>query len=428
MIFSQHTLSNGMRLVSVPMPSLNSVTVLAMVNVGSRYEDPKLAGISHFLEHLPFKGTKKYPSSLELAEAVDGVGGKHNAFTGKEYTGYWVKVASDKLELALDIVSDLLLQPLLPPQEIEKERGVIIEEINMYEDEPRAKVANLFDELVYQGSGLQGDVIGTKETVSGITLDDFKRHYQQWYAPEHVVIGIAGGIEITDQRLKITDLVERAFAKGNPRQGVGQPTYGLSQQTKPRLNVFYKDTEQAHFFLGYPSVSRQDPDRWAQSVFATLLGGNSSSRLFNEIREKRGLAYYAYASMDLYHDCGSLYALEGVAIAKVEEAIKVTLDEFARAASGKTITDKAVAAAKEYLIGKTTLDLEDSASMASFVVRKALLDGKAETVEDAIQKIKAVTVEEVKQVAARILKPQALNLSLIGPFDDQEKFAKLIGV
>jgi predicted Zn-dependent peptidase len=423
MIFSQHTLSNGMRLVSVPMPSLNSVTVLAMVNVGSRYEDPKLAGISHFLEHLPFKGTKKYPSSLELAEAVDGVGGKHNAFTGKEYTGYWVKVASDKLELALDIVSDLLLQPLLPPQEIEKERGVIIEEINMYEDEPRAKVANLFDELVYQGSGLQGDVIGTKETVGGITLDDFKRHYQQWYAPQHVVVGVAGGVDQVD----LVQKVEQAFSKGEERTGGGQQSFGLPEQQSPRVHVFRKETEQAHFFLGYPSVSRKDPARWAQSIFATLLGGNSSSRLFNEIREKRGLAYYAYASMDLYHDAGSLYALEGVAIGKVEEAIKVTLDEFGRAASGEIITDKAVAAAKEYLIGKTTLDLEDSASMASFVVRKALLDGKAETVEDAIQKIKAVTVEEVKHVAARILNPQKLNLSLIGPFEDQETFTKLIG-
>jgi predicted Zn-dependent peptidase len=422
MIFSEYTLANGMRLVSVPMPSLNSVTVLAMVNVGSRYEDPKLAGISHFLEHLPFKGTKKYPSSLALAEAVDGVGGKHNAFTGKEYTGYWVKVASGKLALALDIVSDLLLQPLLPPEEIEKERGVIIEEINMYEDEPRAKVANLFDDLVYQGSGLQGDVIGTKATVGGIKLEDFLKHYQQWYAPENVVIGVAGGVE----QATLAEQVESAFSKGEKRAGGGKQSFGLPEQKSPRIHVFQKDTEQAHFFLGYPSVSRKDPARWAQSIFTTLLGGNSSSKLFNEIREKRGLAYYAYASMDLYHDAGSLYALEGVAINKVEEAIKVTLEEFSLAASGETITDKAVAAAKEYLIGKTTLDLEDSASMASFVVRKALLDGKAETVEDAIQKIKAVTVDEVKQVAQRVLNPNKLNLSLIGPFADSDKFAGLL--
>ncbi len=424
MQINEHTLNNGMRLVSVPMPSLNSVTVLAMVNVGSRYEEPKLAGISHFLEHLPFKGTKKYPSSLELAEAVDGVGGKHNAFTGKEYTGYWVKVASDKLDLALDLVSDLLLQPLLPPEEIEKERGVIIEEINMYEDEPRAKVANLFDELVYQGSGLAGDVIGTKETVSGISLADFRAHYQRWYAAGNVVVGVAGGVD----QASLAQKVEQAFSKGEQRRGGGKQTFGLPEQHSPRLHVFHKDTEQAHFFLGYPSVSRRDPARWAQSIFVTLLGGNSSSRLFNEIREKRGLAYYAYASMDLYHDAGSLYALEGVAISKVEEAIKVTLEEFALAASGTTITGKAVAAAKEYLIGKTTLDLEDSASMASFVVRKALLDGKAETVEETIQKIKAVSLDDVRQVAARVLQPQTLNLSLIGPFKDQSKFASLIGV
>lgn len=419
----QHTLANGMKLASVPMPSLNSVTVLAMVNVGSRFEKPELAGISHFLEHLPFKGTKNYPSSLALAEAVDGVGGKHNAFTGKEYTGYWVKVASGNLDLALDIVSDLLMQPLLPPEEIEKERGVIIEEINMYEDEPRAKVANLFDELVYAGSGLAGDVIGTKETVGKISLSDFKHHYDSWYAPSNVVVGVAGGV---DQET-LTAKVEKAFSKGEVRSGGGKPTYGMTQQTKPRIHVFHKDTEQAHFYLGYPSVSRQDPMRYAQSIFATLLGGNSSSRLFNEIREKRGLAYYAYASADIYHDNGSLYALEGVAISKVEEAIKVTLEEFEQAAQGKSITNKSVAAAKEYLIGKTTLDLEDSASMASFIVRKLLLEGKTEPVEETLKKIQSVTVEEVKQVAKRILQPTSLNLSLIGPFKNPDVFATLIG-
>lgn len=421
------TMVNGMRLVTVPMPGVKSLTVLAMVGVGSRFEEPKMAGISHFLEHLPFKGTANYPDSLAISSVIDGVGGKHNAFTSKDYTGYWVKVASTKAELALDVVSDLLLTARLRDEDIEREKGVIVEEINMYEDEPQAKVANLFDELVFDGSGLAGDVIGTKKTVTALNASNFRSHFDRWYTPDNIVIGLVGDLDkLNTQNSKLKTTVEEAFSKGNHRAGGGKKMYGVPPQTEPRMNIFYKDTEQAHFYLGFPGLARGDEQRYALSVMVTILGGNSSSRLFNEIREKRGLAYYAYASSDLYHDVGSVYALEGVALEKIDESIKVTLEEFERMANGETITDKEVKRAKEYVVGKMALDLEDSSTMANVVVRRLLLEDKVESLDEILTKVKAVTVEEVRAVARRVVDFGKLNLAVVGPYKDQAAFDSLI--
>jgi predicted Zn-dependent peptidase len=260
-LIEMFALTNGMRVVTVEMPAINSVTVLTMVGVGSRFEKLKVAGISHFLEHLPFKGTKKYPTSMDVAMAIDGLGGKHNAMTSKDYTGYWAKVAAGHTEKGLDFVSDLLLEPQLRPDDIERERGVIIEEINMYEDQPQAKVSQLFDELVFTGSGLATDTAGYKDTVGAMKREDFLQHYQTWYNPENVVIGVVGKIPVT--RDQLPEMLETYFSKGQERVGGGKKTYGLDAQTSPRVNVFYKDTEQAHFYLGYPGIGWDDPDRYA---------------------------------------------------------------------------------------------------------------------------------------------------------------------
>lgn len=430
--FDQTKLKNGMRMVRAPMPSLGSVTVIAMVGVGSRYEALELSGISHFLEHIPFKGTEKYPDSMAVAEAIDSVGGTHNAFTGKEYTGYWVKVAKDKLDLALDMVSDLLLTPKLRKDDIEKERGVILEEINMYEDEPQAKVASLHDQITYEGSGLACDPAGTKETVSAMGHKDFLDHYNAWYEPKNVVIGIGGGInelgeQADESRLELANKVETFFSKGRERAGGGSINYGVPEQKKPRMKIFYKDTEQAHFYLGFPGISRNDGDRYALGILTTLLGGNSSARLFNEIREKRGLAYYAYASTDMFHDAGSFHAFEGVSVGKVHEAIKVTLAEFERLIAGK-ITDKQVVQAKEYMIGKTVLDLENSSNMVQFAVRQVLLQDKLEEIDEVLQKIRRVNIDEVKRVAKRLIDFGKLNLAVVGPYKDESEFGRGIGM
>ncbi len=421
-------LKSGLRLVTVDMPELNSVTVLAMVGVGSRYEEADKAGISHFLEHLPFKGTKNYPSSMAIAEAIDGVGGKHNAFTGKEYTGYWVKVGANKLELALDVVSDLVQEAKLNQEDIDKERGVIIEEINMYQDQPQAKVGDVFEELIYQGSPLARTIIGTKETVGNLQKADFLAHWDKWYDHSHVVVGVVGRIP---DGIRLQELVEKLFAKGKPRRGGGSYFVPVStgtsrdKQTKPRVKVEYKKTEQAHFHLGFPGINRFDEDRYAMAILATIAGGNSSSRLFNEIREKRGLAYYAYATADLNRDLGSFYAFEGVSLDKAEEAVKVTMAEFDKIAKGE-IDSKELNRAKEYIMGKTMLDLEDSARMADFVVEQALFEHQVLTVAEEMKKYQEVTLEQINRLAKKVIDPTKLNLAIIGPYkqDKVEEWIK----
>lgn len=406
-----------------PMTGINSLTVLAMVGVGSRFETEKLAGISHFLEHLPFKGTAKYPTPMAVARAIDDVGGQHNAFTSKEYTGYWVKVDSSHRTLALDLVSDLLLTPKLDPQDIERERGVIMEEINMYEDEPRSKAGSVFDELVYAGSPLAMDTIGNKATVGAMTREDFLGHYNAWYDPANVVIGLVGNVTETPA---LQAEAAELFAKGQPRRGDGVKLTGETEQKKPRVKLVYKKTEQAHFYLGYPAMGWDDGRRYVQLVLATLLGGNSSARLFNEIREKRGLAYYAYASSDQYRGAGSLHALEGVAVNKIEEAIKVTQAEFNKVVSARNLKVREVKAAKEYLIGKLSLDLEDSANLANLLVRRLLLEGKRETVAELIQKIRAVELDQVAALAGEIIRPERVNLAIVGPYKDRGKFEGIV--
>jgi predicted Zn-dependent peptidase len=414
------TLKSGMKLVTVDMPSLNSVTVLAMVGVGSRYEDRDKAGISHFLEHLPFKGTANYATSMDLAVAIDGVGGKHNAFTSKEYTGYWVKVGADKLELALDVVSDLVLTARLREEDIEKERGVIIEEINMYEDQPQAKVGEVFEELVYKGSPLSRPVIGYKETVAAMRRQDFVAHQEKWYGPEQIVLGVVGKLEAGGEKLEA--MVEEYFAKGEKRKGDGEAEIRDKKyeiQDKKRVRVVAKKTEQAHYVLGYPSIGRFDPRRYVLGILATLTGGNSSSRMFNEIREKRGLAYYAYASVDLNRDVGSFYAFGGVKLDRAVEAVKVTMEELAKIAAG-AIDEVEVDRAREYVMGKVQLDMEDSSRLAEMMVQKALFEGKVESVEAMLAKYKAVTLDEVKALAAELLVPERMNLAVIGPYKEGE--------
>ena len=418
------TLNKGMKVMVVPMPGLASVTVLVMVGVGSRFEAQEQVGISHFLEHLPFKGTEKYPTPLAISTAIDGVGGKHNAFTSKDYTGYWVKVAANRLDLAMDVVSDLLLTAQLKSEDIERERGVILEEIKYHDDDPPWKVATLFDELVFAGSPLAKDTAGYKETVAKMKREDFISYYDKWYSAENVVIGVVGKLQDTSDKLQAK--LERFFSKGEERRGGGQRTYGLAEQTEPRLKVFYKETEQAHFHLGYPAIGWERPERFALGVMTTVLGGNSSAWLFNEIREKRGLAYYAYCGADSYKETGSMAAFEGVTVGKIEEAIKVTLAQFEKMAEGK-VTNKEVDRAKEYLMGKLALDLEDSSTMANMVVRKLLLENKVETIEEIMGHIKAVALDEVKALAKQLLNPKKLNLAVVGPYKDEEKFRRLLG-
>jgi predicted Zn-dependent peptidase len=425
------TLKNGLQVLRIPMNSLQSVTVMALVNTGSRYEPEAKQGIAHFFEHIVFKGTEKFPTAHDLSHTIDSIGADFNAFTGKEYTGYYVKSAAEHLDLALDVVSDMLLTPRLRQEDIDREKGVIIEEMNMYRDMPQAHIANEFEEIIFAGTGVGHDIIGTKETVSSVTSQDFVDFLSQWYGPSNIILVVAGNAQKvnSDQTLQT---IEQYFNKKmvGERQKVWQnikPHQSDNIFSDQKFLLIPRQTEQAHFILGWPSIKRGDDKRYALALLSTILGEGMSSRLFSEVREKRGLCYYVGSSMSQFHDGGMIGARAGVDPSRVEEAIKVTINEFTQVVDGKKpITAQELTKAKDYTIGKTVLSLEDSESLAQYLGIKKLLLGTTETPEQVLEQLKKVTLEEVQDLAKELLKPGELRFGLIGDFEDEEKFKSII--
>lgn len=429
MKYHKDTLKNGLSVVRVPMAGVKSLTVLALVKVGSRYEDDKTNGISHFLEHMVFKGTEKYPTAQDVASSVDAIGAEFNAFTSKEYTGYYVKSASKDLDIALDVVSDMLLTPQLREDDLEREKGVIIEELNMYEDTPMRHIGDVFERMFYAGTKLGRDIIGTKETIKSISQKDFQEHLQKWYGLHNMVLMVVGDADVVGKEKLLKD-AEKFFSKGShnradktTHQFKGNP---ISDQ---RIHIEYKKTEQAHFVLAFPGIKRTDKDRYALNVLSTLLGGNMSSRLFTEVREKRGLCYYVHSDVDTYHETGMFGASAGVDPKRVEEAILVTFNEFKAVINGeKPITKEEVQKAKDYTIGHLILGMEDSESVAQAYGLKLLLDGEIVMLDETIKRMNAVTIEDVIRIAKRLIKPEEVRFTMIGPFKDDKKFKKILEI
>jgi predicted Zn-dependent peptidase len=453
-------LSNGLTLLTVPMPSTQAVTVLVMIKVGSRNETSQYRGISHFLEHMPFKGTQKYPTALKLSSTVDAVGAQFNAFTGKEATGFWVKAAGKHSQLALEILSQLVFHPLLPSREIEREKGVIIQEINMYEDQPMAKVGNDFESLLYGNTPLGWETIGTKETVAAMQKQNFLDYMKKWYRPENMIVGIAGAIPSG-----LKTLVERYFVKpvipdrlkagsgiykndvlrhpeldsgsisridsGSPcrQAGMTKETKLIFSQRRPEISLRHKKTEQAHLCLGVRTFPRGHKNRYHLAVLATILGGNMSSRLFMQIRERRGLAYYVRTQAEAYLDNGYLVTQAGTDIDKAGKTIEVILKEYKKISNFKfQISKGELTRAKEFLKGRLILSLEDSQEVASFYTDDLLMEGKIRTPQEVMKAVDQVSIESVTGVAQEIFAPQNLNLAIIGPFGDNDKkgFEKII--
>lgn len=429
MNYLQEKLPSGLTVIRVPIAGVKSVTSLVLVKVGSRYEEPKIAGVSHFLEHMVFKGTAKYPTAHDVASAVDAVGAEFNAFTSKEYTGYYIKSASKDLNLALDVLSDMLLTPKLRTDDLEREKGVIVEEINMYEDTPMRHIGDVFEQMFYAGSPLGRDVIGTRETVRAMQRDDFLNHLRAWYGLANMVVMIVGDHEVV-QKEEILTQVEGFFQKGDSAER--QQPQKIDTKQNPispdsKLKIEYKKTEQAHFILGFPGIKRTDADRYPLSVLGTIIGGNMSSRLFTEVREKRGLCYYVRSDVDSYAETGFFGAAAGVDPSRVEEAIKVTLEQFLLIIEKKAlITDQEFQRAKDYTIGQMILGMEDNQSVAMAYGLKYLLEGQILTLDQLIQKISAVKREDVERVAERLIRPESVRLAMIGPFQKEEKFLHLL--
>ena len=429
------TLSNGLPVLRIPMPGVESVTVLVLANTGSRYEQPAQYGIAHFFEHLVFKGTQKYPEAHDLAIAVDGVGADFNAFTSKEYTGYYVKAAARHLELALDVVSDMLLTPQLRQEDIDREKNVIIEEIHMYEDTPIHHIGNLFDRMAFAGSGLGHDIIGSAETVSALTTADFQGFLQKWYGLPNLLLVIAGDKEVVGSGA-ILKQAKQAFNKQDPltkdrvqKKAAVTKDLKIDPYADNHFHLANKPTEQAHFILGWPGLSRSSQDRYALALLNIILGANMSSRLFTEVREKRGLAYYVRTEADAHHDTGVFGAAVGADPKRVEEALKITIQEFVDLAAGKAekiVTKDELARAKEFAAGKMALSYEDSRSIAQFYGLKQLLLGEVETMDELLAKIKAVSLDEVQSLITKLIQPKQLRLAVIGPFTDEAKFTKYL--
>lgn len=430
MQYSKSVLSNGLRVVTIPMPSLESVTVTVWVKTGSRNENEKNNGVSHFLEHMFFKGTTNRPSAKQIAEEIDQIGGLQNAGTSKEYTEYYIKCRADKIEVAFDLLSDMTLNSLLDTNEIEREKGTIIEEIRMYEDTPMMAIGEVFEGLIYSGHSLGMDIAGTEKTVSGMKRQDFLDYRKDFYAPENMIITVAGGV--TPE--KVNELSNKYFQKLDGQKSQSSPSYKFENiQTEPKIKLHGKKKEQTHVILGFLAdgknydSSNGGQKKYAQTLLSTILGGGMSSRMFLEVRERRGLAYSIRTSMDRYTDVGYLGTYAGLDTKRSEEAVKVMLDEHYKMLDLKfKILDKELEKAKEFLKGHLALALEDTSDVSSFFGDQELFSEKVLTPEEVFEKIDGVTMDDVNHEAKRLFVPERLNLAIIGPYENDEKFKKIV--
>ncbi len=416
------TLENDLRLIVAPIPSLASATITVWVGTGSRFEAPRTSGLSHFLEHMVFKGSQKRPSAKLIAQAVDAIGGEFNAGTTKEWTNFYIKVRNQRLGLAFDVLSDMVLNPLLKKEDIEREKGVIVEEIAMCEDTPAMRIGHVFEQVIFQGTSLARDIIGTAKTVKGMKRVDFQRYRKRYYYPENIVLTVSGGI-VEKDALKLAKKYFGEIKLGAKSQ-VGETGFQSSQK-KPRFKLYPKKKEQAHFILGFLASPRGHRDRYIEAVLATILGGGMSSRLFSEIREKRGLAYAVKTGVDSYRDTGYLATYAGVDPKRIEEAVKVMLEEHSKISrsAGK---NQELKKAKEYVKGHLALVLEDTKSVNEFFGIEELLLGKTRTPEQVFQAIDKVTIQDVIRVAKKLFVPEKLNLTIIGPYRASVRFERLI--
>ena len=413
---NQSKLSNGLRVITVETESFPSFTALLLIGSGSRYETPDNNGIAHFLEHMVFKGTEKYANTQEIASLIEGVGGVFNAFTDKDHTGYWIKAPVSHFDTVVDVLSEMITKPTLSDVEIEREKGVIIEEMNMYEDMPARKVSDVFEEQLYAGTSLGYDIIGTKRSVTAASRQTFLDMLHSRYVPSNAVLVLAGGFEGSISQDTIKSTVEQKFGSWKD-QSVPEIQHIAETMNGPALHVVEKKTEQAHFCVGFRTFAMGHPQRYALSVLSTILGGGMSSRLFTEVRERRGLCYYISTGREMYADAGNIVTQAGVAThkEKIQEALNVTLEQYKDMTKGN-FTDQEIVRAKEMIKGRMVLSFEDSYSIAAFYGIKQLLEHTIATPEEIIQSIEAVTKDDITAVAETYFTAERLQFVMIGPF------------
>ncbi|HZO96275.1 MAG TPA: pitrilysin family protein [Gaiellaceae bacterium] len=420
-VFERRTLSNGLRVLTAPLDHAQSVACFVMLAAGSRYERAENRGIAHFAEHMFFKGTERRPTSRDLTTIVDGIGGEFNAFTSKEYTGYYVRCAAGDRDVALDVLLDMLRNSKFDPEEIEREKGVILEEMNMYVDTPRDHIGTVYETLIFGDNPLGWETLGTKETIRAATRDTFLDYVREWYSPERMVVGVSGRVgEGLDELLE--SLLGDMSPNGDRRPAPAE----LDRAPGPHVSVHHKDADQAHLILGVPSHPIEHPDRYALQLLAAVLGGGMSSRLFLEVRERRGLAYYVHGLNHSYTDAGSLYAQAGVDIKRIDEAIGVIVEQFHRMADER-VPDDEFEKARSMVKGRFVLRTENPQGLIMYGLNREVLEGKALEPEELLARIDEVTAEDVQRVARDLIATDRLHLAVIGPFEDaDERFARAL--
>lgn len=414
-------LKNGLRVVTVPMKDNPTVTVLVLVGTGSDYEEKKLNGISHFLEHMCFKGTIARPNAQAISHELDALGSQYNAFTDHEMTGYYAKADSKHFKKIFEIISDIYLNSTFPEPEIEKEKGVIVEEINMYEDMPHRHVGDMFEELLYGDQPAGRNVAGTREIVRSMTRDDFINYKNLHYVSSATMIVVAGNIDETS----VLKEVNKHF-RGISQNKKGKKLKVKISQDAPKVLLKHKPSDQTHLVLGVRAFDLFDKRNPILAVLGGVLGAGMSSRLFIKLREEMGVAYYVRAGHDASLDHGSFQISAGVSNDRVEEVIKEILKECNRLKKD-LVSDKELQKVKSFLIGNSKMSLESSDDIASFYGSQEILKNEMQTIEEKAKKIQAVTAKEIRAIAQKIFTNKGLNLALIGPAKDQAKIETILG-
>lgn len=418
--FHREVLPNGLRVLTLPMKETKAVTILFLVGAGSRYETQEQNGVAHFLEHMFFKGTKHRPSTLEISKQLDALGADYNAYTGEDLTGFYVRVAADDFRQAFDIISDMLLFPLFKPEEIEREKGVIVEEINMYEDTPMRTVHDQAKRFMFGDTPLGRNIAGTKERVTSFQKADFLAFRKAFYQPNNMIVAIAGAGDPTSWKSELA-------TRFGSLPGSADPAFEPAkfQTSKARVKLIKKKTDQAHLVLAFPGFKRTDPRRPILITLMNILGGTMSSRLFIEVRERRGLAYYVRGGQWFFRDCGAFVASAGVKVPEAAQAIQVIREEFMKLAAAPVLAEELERAKKNFR-GSMYLGMEDSMNLAEFLANQELYEDAIKQPEEIVQRIEQVTAREIHTLAKEFFDPRQAYLTLIGPYTSPQPFEQAL--
>ncbi len=419
-MFKKSELQNQSTLITIPNANTQAVTVLVMFPVGSRYETQELNGISHFIEHMMFKGTKKRPTTLDISKELDGLGAEYNAYTSKDYTGYYVRIDATKLETALDIVSDMLWNSVFDAEEIEREKGVIAEELHMYEDNPMRDIEEFLEEQLFSGSPLGWKIGGTDKIIHKFTREQMVGFRDRFYTPDQMTVVVAGNTPDN-----ISERAEHYFG-GAEREASQDIDYIKHEFVEsPQVAVKWKDTEQAVMMVGFPAYSYTDKKLYALKLLHVILGGTMSSRLFIEIRERRGLAYVVRSDVSPYHETGAFSVKVGLLPEKSGDALKAIIGELKKIQENG-VTEEELAQAKQNLRGRVMLSLENSSSLAEWYAHQWSLKGIMDTPEEQLAKLDEVTLDNILEVAQEVIQFDKMKVATIGPFKDDSVFTEAI--